>query len=68
MGTFAGFGLGSTGGIIAGAMVDTWDTQAAFLGLSVFMAVTVGIAVVLWLMAERRGALGELAAEVSAGG
>jgi predicted MFS family arabinose efflux permease len=65
---FAGFGLGSTGGIIAGAMVDNWDTQAAFLGLSVFMAVTVGIAVVLWWMAERRASAGGLAMEASAGG
>ncbi len=51
---FAGFGLGSTGGVIAGALVDRWDTQAAFLGLSAFMAVSVVLSFVLWAMAERR--------------
>ena len=51
---FAGFGLGSTGGVIAGALVDVWDTEAAFLGLTVFMALVVGLSVVLWTMAERR--------------
>ncbi|HEU4758384.1 MAG TPA: MFS transporter [Dehalococcoidia bacterium] len=51
---FAGFGLGSTGGIIAGAFVDRWDTSAAFLGLSAFLAVTFVLIMVLWVMAERR--------------
>ena len=51
---FAGFGLGSLGGVIAGALVDTWDTQAAFLGLTVFMAMVVGLSVTLWSLAERR--------------
>ncbi len=51
---FAGFGLGGTGGVIAGVFVDTWDTQAAFLGLSAFMAVTLILSVVIWLMAEQR--------------
>ena len=51
---FAGFGLGSLGGVIAGAMVDTWDTQAAFLGLTVFMALVVALGVVLWTLSERR--------------
>jgi FSR family fosmidomycin resistance protein-like MFS transporter len=51
---FAGFGLGSLGGVIAGALVDTWDTEAAFLGLTVFMALVVGLSFLLWTMAERR--------------
>jgi len=51
---FAGFGLGSLGGVIAGAMVDTWDTQAAFLGLTVFMAMVVVLGVSLWSLSERR--------------
>jgi len=51
---FAGFGLGGTGGVIAGAFVDRWDTQAAFLGLSVFMAVTFLLSVAIWLMSEQR--------------
>jgi predicted MFS family arabinose efflux permease len=51
---FAGFGLGGTGGVIAGAFVDRWDTGAAFLGLSVFMAVTLLLTVVIWVMSERR--------------
>lgn len=51
---FAGFGLGSFGGVIAGAFVDRWDTQAAFLGLSAFMSVGVALTVILWLMSERR--------------
>lgn len=51
---FAGFGLGSTGGVIAGALVDRWDTHAAFLGLSVFMVLSVVLSFVLWAMAERR--------------
>jgi predicted MFS family arabinose efflux permease len=51
---FAGFGLGSLGGVIAGAMVDTWDTQAAFLGLTVFMATVVVLGIALWSLSERR--------------
>jgi len=51
---FAGFGLGGTGGIIAGVFVDVWDTQAAFLGLAAIMAVTIFIAISLWVLAERR--------------
>jgi predicted MFS family arabinose efflux permease len=51
---FAGFGIGGTGGIIAGAFVDRWDTGAAFLGLTAFMAVTFVLMLALWLMAERR--------------
>jgi predicted MFS family arabinose efflux permease len=53
---FAGFGLGGTGGVIAGAFVDVWDTQAAFLGLSAIMTGSFVIATVLWVMAERRRA------------
>jgi predicted MFS family arabinose efflux permease len=51
---FAGFGLGSTGGVIAGALVDRWDTQAAFLGLSAFMVLSALLSIALWVMAERR--------------
>ncbi len=51
---FAGFGLGGTGGVIAGVLVDRWDTQAAFLGLTAFMAVTLLLSVILWLMSEQR--------------
>jgi predicted MFS family arabinose efflux permease len=51
---FAGFGLGSLGGVFAGAMVDIWDTQAAFLGLTAFMGMVVGLGVALWSLAERR--------------
>jgi predicted MFS family arabinose efflux permease len=51
---FAGFGIGSLGGVIAGAIVDQWDTQAAFLGLTGFMVVSVGLSTALWVMAERR--------------
>jgi predicted MFS family arabinose efflux permease len=64
---FAGFGLGSTGGVIAGALVDRWDTQAAFLGLSVFMVLSVALSMLLFIMAER--SRGETAAtEPAAGG
>jgi predicted MFS family arabinose efflux permease len=59
---FAGFGLGSIGGIIAGAFVDQWGIQSAFLGLTVFMALVVGLSFLLWTMAERRQRDGELAA------
>jgi predicted MFS family arabinose efflux permease len=51
---FAGFGIGSLGGVIAGALVDQWDTQAAFLGLTGFMVASVALSTVLWVMAERR--------------
>jgi predicted MFS family arabinose efflux permease len=51
---FAGFGIGSLGGVIAGAMVDTWDTQAAFLGLTVFMVAIVALGIALWSLSERR--------------
>ena len=53
---FAGFGLGGTGGVIAGAFVDIWDTQAAFLGLSAIMGGSFLIATVLWVLSERRRA------------
>ncbi len=65
---FAGFGLGSTGGVIAGALVDRWDTEAAFLGLTVFMALVAGLSLVLWLMAERRGRDAALTPEAVPGG
>jgi predicted MFS family arabinose efflux permease len=51
---FAGFGIGSLGGVIAGAMVDTWNTEAAFLGLTVFMVMIVMLGVLLWSLSERR--------------
>jgi MFS family permease len=51
---FAGFGLGGTGGVIAGAFVDWWDTGAAFLGLSIFMGLTLLLSVAIWLMSEQR--------------
>jgi predicted MFS family arabinose efflux permease len=51
---FAGFGIGSLGGVIAGALVDEWDTQAAFLGLTVFLIVSVALSLMLWIVAERR--------------
>ena len=51
---FAGFGLGGTGGIIAGVFVDVWDPQAAFLGLGAIMAATIFIALSLWVLAARR--------------
>ena len=54
---FAGFGLGSLGGVIAGVFVDQWDTEAAFLAMTAIMAGTVIVSGVLWLMAERRGKL-----------
>jgi len=51
---FAGFGLGGTGGVIAGVFVDRWDTGAAFLGMSAFLTVTLLLSVVIWLISERR--------------
>ena len=63
---FAGFGLGGTGGVIAGVFVDRWDTQAAFLGLAAFMAVTLLLSIVIWLMSERRSRAME--PEVAGGG
>jgi MFS transporter, FSR family, fosmidomycin resistance protein len=61
---FAGFGLGSLGGVIAGALVDVGGTDLAFLGLTVFMALVVGLSFVLWAMAERRHRDIEIAAAV----
>jgi predicted MFS family arabinose efflux permease len=51
---FAGFGIGSLGGVIAGALVDRWDTQAAFLGLTGFLVLSLALSIILWAMAERR--------------
>lgn len=62
---FAGFGVGSLGGVIAGAFVDRWDTRAAFLGLTGFMAVTLALLTVLLVMAERRRPSEPLAAAAS---
>jgi predicted MFS family arabinose efflux permease len=56
---FAGFGLGGTGGVIAGVFVDRWDTAAAFLGLSAFMAVTLLLTVVIWVISERRSRMAQ---------
>ncbi len=50
---FAGFGLGGTGGVIAGALVDRWDTAAAFLGMSAFMGVTLLLTVVIWVISKQ---------------
>ena len=63
---FAGFGLGGTGGVIAGAFVDRWDTAAAFLGLSAFMGVTLLLSVAIWLLSEQRSR--SMAAEMAGGG
>jgi len=54
---FAGFGIGGSGGVIAGYFVDRWDTGAAFLGLTGFLAVTVALSLVLWVMSEQRARL-----------
>ncbi len=51
---FAGFGIGSAGGVFAGALVDQWDTRAAFLGLTAFLVVSVVLSFALWALAERR--------------
>ena len=51
---FAGFGLGGTGGVIAGVFVDRWDTGAAFLGMSAFLVMTLLLSVVIWLISEQR--------------
>ena len=65
---FAMFGLGSVGGVIAGAFVDRWDTSAAFLALSAFLAVTVALTLTLWAMSERRRGGGAPRAEADARG
>lgn len=52
---FAGFGIGSLGGVIAGAFVDRWDTEAAFLALTAIMAGALLITAIIWVMGERRG-------------
>lgn len=52
---FAGFGLGSLGGVIAGAFVDQWDTEAAFLAMTAIMGGAVAVTFVIWLLGERRG-------------
>lgn len=53
---FAGFGIGSLGGVIAGAFVDQWDTEAAFLALTGIMGVAVLVTAVIWMLGERRSA------------
>jgi hypothetical protein len=52
--------------VIAGALVDRWDTAAAFLGLSVFMGVTLLLSVAIWLMSEQRAR--SLEPEMAGGG
>jgi sugar phosphate permease len=52
---FAGFGIGSLGGVIAGAFVDQWDTEAAFLAMTAIMGGAVLVTFVIWLLGERRG-------------
>jgi len=59
---FAGFGVGSLGGVIAGAFADRWDTRAAFLGLTAFMGVSFVLLVALLLMTQGRQRRAELAA------
>jgi predicted MFS family arabinose efflux permease len=63
---FAGFGLGGTGGAIAGVFVDRWDTAAAFLGLAAFMGVTLMLSVVIWVMSEQRSR--SMEPEIAGGG
>jgi len=63
---FAAFGLGGTGGVIAGVFVERWDTGAAFLGLSAFLAMTLLLSVAIWLMSEQRSR--SMKPELSGGG
>jgi predicted MFS family arabinose efflux permease len=64
---FAGFGLGSTGGVIAGAFVDQWDTRAAFLALTGFMVCATVLTLIILVLAQRRSTAG-VAAPMAAGG
>ncbi|MEE8370342.1 MAG: hypothetical protein V3S00_06210, partial [Dehalococcoidia bacterium] len=65
---FATFGLGSMGAIIAGIFVDRWDTSAAFLALSAFLAAMVAIMIALLLMIGRRGGGGIATPDTAARG
>lgn len=51
---FAQFGIGGSGGVLAGYFVDRWDTGAAFLALAGFLALTLALSLILWLLSERR--------------
>jgi MFS family permease len=44
---FAAFGIGGSGGAIAGAFADRWDTGAAFLAMGAFAAVTLTLCFIL---------------------
>jgi MFS family permease len=50
----AAFGLGGAGGIIAGAMVDRWDTGAAFIGMAGVWALALLATVPLPFLVKRQ--------------
>ncbi len=49
----AEFGLGGTGGIIAGAIVERWDTAAAFLAMAGIWSLAVAASLALPLVGRR---------------
>ncbi len=57
----AAFGLGGAGGIIAGAMVDRWDTGAAFMGMASLWALALLATLPLPFLVQRRAVSPKLA-------
>lgn len=52
---FAAFGLGSSAATFAGFFAERWGTGSVFLSLAGFALVVVGLTLVLWRVASRRG-------------
>jgi MFS family permease len=51
---FAAFGIGSAAASVAGFFADRWGTDAVYLALAVFVLLTLGLAVAIWQLSERR--------------
>lgn len=52
---FAAFGLGSVAATFAGFFAEQWGTGSVFLSLAAFALLVVGLTLVLWRLARRRG-------------
>ena len=69
---FAAFGLGSSAASFAGFFAERWGTGSVFVSLAPFALLVVGLTLVLWRLARRRGLTArgpeEAPAELGTGG
>lgn len=64
---FAAFGLGSVAATFAGFFAERWGTGSVFLSLAAFALLVVGLTLVIWRLARRRGLAAAPADRVAGG-